>query len=75
MPSGGTRRGAGRPRGDRSPDAIGYRPRARDIVRADLRGLTIAQLIDEGLDATALAEDHDPAAPPLTTIHRALAKR
>mgnify|MGYP000620788178 CR=1 FL=1 len=72
---GGKRPGAGRPRGDRQATAVGYRPRARDIVRADMRGLTISQLIDEALDATALAEDHDPNAAPLATIHRALARR
>lgn len=69
---GGDRPGAGRPRGDRAPAATGYRPRARDIERAAARGLTLSQLIDEGLDATAAAEDADPGGGPLVTIQAAL---
>ena len=75
MARGGKRQGAGRPRGDRQATAYGYRPLARDIVRADLRGIDLGALIDEALDVTNVLEDHDPETPPLVLIHRILSRR
>ena len=74
MSRGGLRPGAGRPRGDRDPAGVNYRARARDMVRAGERGVTVAALCDEGLDALAAAEEAAPGVPPLATILRALAK-